>query len=138
MQEQKLIIKNNLNEIATVVESIDMLAEKWDLPMKTVFNLNLAIEELITNTISYGYQDQEEHKIEIVFSLSGNILNTVISDDARAFDPMKIDNSPDLDASLEEKDIGGLGIFFVKNLMDTMVYKYKDGRNILSLGLLKG
>ncbi len=135
MQEQKLKIRNNLNEIATVVENIDMLAEKWDLSMKIVFNLNLAIEELITNTISYGYKDEEEHTIEIVFSLSGNILHTVISDDARAFNPMESENSPDLNASLEEKDIGGLGIFFVKNLMDTMVYKYEDGRNILSLGV---
>ena len=135
MQELKLIIKSNLSEIATVVENIDILAEKWNLPMKTVFNLNLAIEELITNTISYGYQNKEEHKIEIFFALNNKVLNVIISDDAKAFNPLESDNSPNLNDSLEEKAIGGLGIFFVKNIMDSMSYKYEAGKNILSMGL---
>ena len=135
MNEWKLIIKNNLSEIATVVENIDILVEKWDLPMKVAFNLNLAIEELITNTISYGYQDEAEHQIEIFFTLSGNLLNIIISDDAIAFNPLENGNSPDLNTSIDEKSIGGLGIFFAKNITDSMAYKYKNERNILSLGL---
>jgi len=135
MNEWKLIIKNKLSEIAKVVETIDILAEKWDLPMKIAFNLNLAIEELITNTISYGYQDQAEHQIEIFFALSGKSLSIIISDDAKAFNPLEGEHSPDLDTSIEEKKIGGLGIFFAKNIMDSMSYKYENKKNILSLGL---
>jgi len=135
MQEWKLIIKNNLKEITTIVKAIDILAEKWDLPMKTVFNLNLALEELITNTISYGYQSQEECEIEITFSYKNKILSIHICDNAKAFNPLENDTAPDLDASLEDKNLGGLGIFFVKKVMNRMDYNYEDGMNMLRLEL---
>ena len=116
MEEHILLIKNELSEIAKVVDTVDSIAEKWDLPIKIAFNLNLAIEELITNTISYGYEDENAHEIEITFTKTNKNLTVVLSDDAKRFNPLENEATPDLEASLDEKVIGGLGIFFVKKI----------------------
>ena len=118
MEEHILLIKNELSEIAKVVDTVDSIAEKWDLPIKIAFNLNLAIEELITNTISYGYEDENAHEIEITFTKTNKNLTVVLSDDAKRFNPLENEATPDLEASLDEKVIGGLGIFFVKKIIN--------------------
>lgn len=133
MKEWNLKISNNLTEISTVVESIDILAEKWNLSEKLKFNLNLVIEELITNTISYGYKDEDAHEISINFYLENKLLKLIITDDAIEFNPLNQDSPDDLDKPLAEKQIGGLGIHLVKNLMDKLEYKRDGDKNILTL-----
>ncbi len=96
--------------------------------------LNLVLEELVTNTISYGYTDDKEHFIEIDFNLKekDNELEIKIMDDAVPFNPLDRP-APDVNKPAEERSIGGLGIHLVKNLTDNISYRREDNYNILTL-----
>lgn len=94
--------------------------------------INLSLDELLTNTISYGYEDDGAHTIEIELSKDGNGVTVVLADDARAFDPTAAAD-PDIDADLDERALGGLGIHIVRAMMDEISYRRVDGRNELTL-----
>ena len=96
-------------------------------------NLNISLDELITNIVSYGYRDSEEHEIHLTLTDRTGSLVTVLEDDGTAFDPFTSAPEPDLDASVEERRIGGLGVYFVKTLMDEAIYERIDNRNRITL-----
>jgi anti-sigma regulatory factor (Ser/Thr protein kinase) len=95
-------------------------------------NLNLALEELITNTIFYGIQDDQPHTISVKFSLTENALNIEIRDDGIEFNPLQLPD-PDLEIAAEERQIGGLGIYLVKQVMDRFEYSREEPYNIVTL-----
>ena len=97
-----------------------------------IFNLNLALEEAVTNVILYAYPKEEQKDIFISANMSDNILIFVLTDSGKEFDPTKV---PDADITLpaEEREIGGLGIFLIRQIMDTVEYQRVDGKNVLSM-----
>ena len=128
-----LTLKNDPSEIARSAEEIEAYGESHGWPMKWIMNLNLSLDELVTNIISYGYRDGEEHEIRITLTEEEGSLTVVLEDDGIAFDPLSEVSEPDLDADVEERRIGGLGVHFVKSLMDEVAYERRDGRNRLTL-----
>ena len=96
-------------------------------------NLNISLDELITNIVSYGYGDTDEHEIHVTLTERNGSLVTVLEDDGTAFDPFTSAPEPDLDASVAERRIGGLGVYFVKTLMDEATYERLDNRNRITL-----
>lgn len=94
--------------------------------------MNLALEELVTNTISYGCSDGREHAITISLHLEGADLHMRVEDDAMAFNPLERE-APDLNAPLEERPIGGLGVHLVRKLMDDVRYERTGTHNVLSM-----
>ncbi len=135
MKEKLIKIKNDLSELEIIVSNVDVIAEEWNFPPKVAFNLNLVLEELVTNTIFYGYGDHTNSKqeIEINLSFDGETLTIKLIDGAQAFDPLQKDEPKNLYKSIEEREFGGLGIYMVKNLMDEIEYKRENERNILIL-----
>ena len=128
----ELRIASDLAELSRVANSIDEFCANLAIPASCTFKLNVALEELLTNTISYGYDDGRVHQIALSVARQGNTLVTEISDDARAYDPLQAP-PPDLDSAIEERRIGGLGVHLVKTLMDEVTYVYRDGRNHVTL-----
>jgi serine/threonine-protein kinase RsbW len=127
-----LVIANKVEELTRVAEFLEELGDKWDLPPALVMQVNLALEETLTNTIFYGYDDQIVHDIAMHFGLSGNRLTIAITDDGHEFDPTsRMD--PDVSLPAEERPIGGLGIFLIKKVMDEVDYQRKNNRNHLFL-----
>ena len=100
--------------------------------MPTWVEVNLAVDELLTNTISYGYDDDGEHRIEFVLRREGGALMIEIADDGRAFDPLQVP-TPDMGASRQDRAAGGLGIYLVRKPMDGVTYRRQDGRNVVML-----
>ena len=94
--------------------------------------MNIALDELLNNIISYGYNDKDVHEIEIKIELRSERLIIIINDDGIPFNPF-IADAPDMKTSVEEKSIGGLGIHIVKNLMDECDYKRNINNNIITL-----
>ncbi|MBK8316480.1 MAG: ATP-binding protein [Acidobacteria bacterium] len=88
------------------------------------------LDEILTNVISYAYEDADQHLINIRGKLADGFLTIEVEDDGREFDPLKSDN-PDLDSGLQERPIGGLGIHLVKKLTDQLEYHRQDGKNLL-------
>ena len=125
-------IKNSIAEIARVVELIEELATVQNLPAGTIWPLNVALDEILSNIISYGHEDGREHEIVVRVSLEHGLMIAEVEDDGRAFDPLAAP-PPAIDVPLEERGVGGLGIHIVRNLMDEVTYNRIAGRNRLTL-----
>ena len=128
-----LTLKNDLSELARIAREIEAYGESHGWPVKWILNLNISLDELITNIVSYGYQDCEEHEIRVTLTDRGGSLMVVLEDDGIAFNPLTSTPEPDLDASIEERRIGGLGVYFVKTLMDEATYERVGNRNRITL-----
>ena len=128
-----LTLKNDLSELARIAEAIEAHGESRGWPVKWILNLNLSLDELITNIVSYGYQDSDEHEIRVTLTEQYGSLVVVLEDDGIAFDPFTAAPAPDLEASVEERRIGGLGVYFVKTLMDEATYQRLDSHNRITL-----
>ena len=127
-----ITIKNHISEINTLNEVLTRLAAIDESIGKSVFKLNLALEEIVTNIISYGYPDKVDGLINISFSKKNDKLTICIEDEAVAFNPLE-QEPPDTNLPAEEQKIGGLGIHFVMKLMDKVDYARINGKNILTL-----
>jgi len=131
-QSFKLQIENDISELNRLNALLEQLAKEWKVPQKVSFQINLALEEMVTNIINYGYEGTSSHTINLSFILNGNVIIIQIEDDGRAFNPLS-SPEPDTTESAEKRKIGGLGIHFVKKLMDTVTYARKNKKNILTL-----
>jgi anti-sigma regulatory factor (Ser/Thr protein kinase) len=96
------------------------------------FLVSLAIEELVTNCIKYGYDDGGDHVVDITLSLTKEMLTMVVVDDGRAFNPLELP-PPDTSMSIEDRPIGGLGIHLLRQMSDDMQYERRDSTNRLTL-----
>ena len=128
----KLSLGNDLQEITAVAEHIDEFCAARNVAPHVAFAVNLAVDEILTNTISYGYDDDEKHEIAIRVSMDASVLAVEIIDDARPFDPSSAPQ-PDLESSVEERPVGGLGLFLADQMMDSIKYRQVDGRNVMLL-----
>lgn len=127
-----ITILNNLKELTRLSEFIELFGEQAELPVKVIFELNLCLDELITNVVSYGYVDEEAHSIEITINRESDTVSLEIIDDGISFNPLTKD-PPDTTLPLEERQLGGLGIHLVKSVMSDYTYMRDGANNILKL-----
>ena len=146
--ENKLIISNNIVELGKVSEFIKHIGTHFQLKSDLVMNLNLAMEEAVANIILYGFKsknlekkldsglfEKEKEKcgeIEISFWVEEDNLVFMIVDEGEEFD-ITLSNTPDITLSAEERPIGGLGIFLIRKIMDEILYRRENGKNILTI-----
>ena len=127
-----LILQNRLTEIPRVAQLVSDLGEEQHFSSELVHDLNLVLEEIISNIVLYGYEDVIPHQIEIELRYNEQEIELRIQDDAKAFNPLNVPD-PDLDVPLEERPVGGLGIYLARSLMDELNYTRVQGKNILTL-----
>lgn len=127
-----LEVRNSRDAIAPACESAELWLQKLGPAPETLYFVQLAIEELITNCIKYGYDDSGEHTIVIVLSVADEHLSITLIDDGHPFDPLAVP-PPNLSLDIQDRPIGGLGIFLLRELADEMTYERRDGRNRLTL-----
>jgi serine/threonine-protein kinase RsbW len=130
--KENIVITNNVEELPVLAVKIEELAEKWELPVALTMNLNLVLEEAVSNIIFYAFKDREKHEISISISLESRILMIEIMDEGIPFDPTTL-KKPDLTLPAEERPIGGLGIFLITKIMDSVNYSRINNQNILTL-----
>ncbi len=129
---KSLTVDAKAENLETVTDFVDSFLSENDCPMKTQMQVNIAIDEVFHNIVSYAYTDKKGD-IEIQIDSDGPVkLVLIFKDKGQPFDPLK-NTDPDVTLSSEEREVGGLGIFMVKKLMDVVSYDYKDGTNILTL-----
>jgi len=129
----KVFLKNDVAEISGVAEQIDSFCEEHGASEETAHALNLSIDELLTNAISYGYGDDATHEIEVAVRMEEGTIIVEIFDDAKPFDPFKEAKIPDTSLGIEDRPIGGLGVFLVREMMDSFGYRREGGRNIVTI-----
>jgi serine/threonine-protein kinase RsbW len=129
----ELNLANQVSELEKLTGALEEVSERWGIPPKVLMHLNLALEELFTNVVFYGHQDEGQHDIHIEIGRNDHVLSVVVSDDAPEFNPFEHEDDSRVDKPLEERKIGGLGIHFVKTVMDSVDYARRDGKNIVTL-----
>ncbi len=127
-----LELKNDLSELGRLSQEITEYCESSGHSQQILFALNLSLEEVVANIMSYGYEDDHEHIIVVRIVRIDGGLEIEVEDDGKAFNPLE-QEPPDLDASIEERPIGGLGIHLVRHYMDALEYRRENNRNILSM-----
>ena len=132
MMEKKLILQNEVEQLSKLSNFIDSIAEELSIDSSMAMSLNLAIEEAVTNVVMYAYPEGEVGNVVIIANFTEGMLIFTISDNGIPFDPTSKTDA-DVTLNVEERPIGGLGIFLVKNLMDFVGYERKNGYNILTL-----
>lgn len=128
----QITLRNDHGELTRLAEELERFLEGHGIGPDVTFKVNLALDELVTNVINYGYDDGGEHAIGLALTVDGQILRLVLEDDGKPFNPLDAP-PPDLDAQVEDRRVGGLGIHFVRQVMDSVTYRRDAGRNMLTM-----
>ncbi len=131
-----VVLQNDVKEISKLEIVVETLSSDWNLKNKVGFNLNLVIEEVVSNIIIHGETEPEINK-EVVLDLEfiNESICIEIKDNCKAFNPLN-EAEKSIEDSLEDMQIGGLGIHFIKKLSQNLKYKRDDNYNILSFEIL--
>ena len=130
--ERHLLIHNDIQQIPQLADFVETIAEEKHLDHSLTLSLNLALEEAVTNVIMYAYPEGTDGLVDIEAIIREHSLSFVISDSGQPFDPTA---QPDADVSqsIENRQVGGLGIYLVRSIMDNVSYERNGGKNILSM-----
>ena len=130
--KKELKLKNQVDELLRVNQFVDEIGEELGLDMELLMNLNLVMEEMVSNVIFYAYPEGTIADIELSAEYDGKTLTFMLSDQGKAFDPTQKED-PDIDLNPSERQIGGLGIYIVKNIMNQVTYQRLEGKNLLTM-----
>jgi len=128
---KEITIDAEISKINLVTDFVNEQLELYNCPESEKMKVNIAIDELLANVTNYAYKDGLG-KITLKIDINKKILSMTFIDNGIKYNPLE-HNDPDITLSAEERKIGGLGIYLVKNLMDKMEYEYADGKNILKI-----
>lgn len=132
MMRKELRLKNRMEELERVNQFVEEIGDELGLDMEMLMNLNLVIEEMVVNVISYAYPEGTTADIELLAESDGKELTFVLSDKGKAFDPTAKE-SADMNVNPADRDLGGMGIFIVKNIMNEVSYQRLEGKNLLTM-----
>lgn len=127
----ELTMNADINEIPRVSAALDQLMQVHSFSSEEILDVQLAVEEAVTNVIMHGY-DGQAGEISILCKASRGIIEIQIEDTAPPFDPLSVPD-PDFTADIQDRRIGGLGIFLIRRVMDDIMYRNNEGKNILVL-----
>ena len=125
-----LKIAPSLDQLERITAVVKDLGEQDDWPPDLIFKVNLVLDELWVNVVNYSGATGE---VEISLDTDADEVRLEIADDGRPFDPLTETAEPDIDAPLEDRPIGGLGIFLVREMMDELRYSRENGKNRLAM-----
>ena len=124
-------LKNQPGQKQKVVEALERFGREHHLRATVVNAIDLALEEHLTNLMSYGFPDGREHVIRVRLMLTSEVV-VEVEDDALPFNPLQAPE-PDTSVSLEQRPVGGLGIHLIRRFMDRVEYETQDRRNVLRM-----
>ena len=125
-------ITADVTEIERLNRLVRQFGELHEVPMRALYSVNLALDELVTNILHYGFDNPDGERVSVHITVSAGELVASVTDYGREFNPLDAP-APDLSASLSEREIGGLGIHLVRSLMDHANYERADGKNVLTV-----
>ena len=130
------MISVQLASEASELERLYLIVEDFgkanNIATEAVFQINLTLEEIVSNSIKYGYQGEPGHTIDLHISLDSGLVTILVEDAGVPFNVLDVP-TPDLHCPVEDRPIGGLGVHLARTLMDGLEYERREGRNVLSL-----
>lgn len=130
---KELTIEATIENITAVTAFVDEQLEQLNCPLKTQMQVDVAIDELFGNIANYAY-NPNTGAATVCVEVTENPISVIITfiDNGVPYDPLA-KSDPDITLSAEERQIGGLGIYMAKKLMDDISYEYRNGKNILKI-----
>ena len=125
-------LDNDLSELKTLTKHLNVFGRNIGLSELSISELNVCLDELFTNIVLYGFDDDLKHKIKFTMAVDDHMVTATIEDDGVPFNPLK-KKAVDLPTNVEDAKIGGLGIHITKKLVDKMSYKRKGGINTVTV-----
>ena len=134
METVQLKLMNQVTELNSIALKIEELSELWNIPAKTVMEINLVLEELFTNVVFYAFEDAGPHEILLEIKLlEAHTLQLRLEDDGKPFNLLEKEMRNDVGQTIEERQIGGLGIHFIKEMMKKVEYERFENTNVVIL-----
>lgn len=130
--EKSIILANDISELSKLHAFIEGVGEDFLLTPDVVFNLDLVIEEAVVNIINYAYPKEEHQYIYLSAHVHEGSIVFVLTDTGKEFDPTLAPEA-DIILSADEREIGGLGIFLIRQIMNEVRYQRIEGKNVLTL-----
>ena len=122
----KLSIKNEVSEFKALNASLAQFLAAHEVPSRAAYTVDLAVEELVMNVIRYAFIDDDTHSIDIEIEIDGDQVVLRIADEGRPFDPRE---NPELDLDADDRQVGGLGLYLVVDMVDMLKYQRVDEQN---------
>ena len=126
-----MVLSNDRRELSRLADALEQFRRRWRVSEDDAANINVILDELINNIINYAYADAGVHQIAVSVRLDGDLATIVVEDDGRPFNPLDA-APPDLDLPIEERPVGGLGIFLVRSIANSVEYSRVAGKNIMT------
>jgi len=127
-----VVVLNQKRELTRLGELAERYGEECGLSEDDTMNICLVLDEMVSNVIKYGHDDGLEHQIHVRVRVEADLLTIQIEDDGKAFNPLET-APPDLDLPVEQRPIGGLGVFIVKSMAESLDYRRERDRNIFTM-----
>ena len=131
-QTETLTLHNDISEVPQLNDFIEAVAERLGIEPSTALQLQLAVEEAVVNVMDYAYPPDTVGMVTVATTTDGQSLEIVISDSGTPFDPTQQEKA-DISLSVEERQIGGLGIHLIRNIMDRVEYQRDGNSNKLTM-----
>jgi serine/threonine-protein kinase RsbW len=128
--ELELTVAISAAERSRTLDAVEAFGQQHGIPLRALHDVQLAIEEHLTNIQSYAYDAPGNHVIIVRLRLERDALRVEVEDDGCPFNPMQ-HSGPDLSLPLDQRPVGGLGIHMMRKLMDSLEYQRKPNRNVL-------
>jgi anti-sigma regulatory factor (Ser/Thr protein kinase) len=125
-------LRNDLSELDRLIDHLEEFCQRFSLPMSTVCQLEVAIEDVFVNTVTYGYNDCSEHQINVTIAYRNESIIVELEDDGIPFNPLCA-KVPDIRCPIENRETGGLGIYLTKRLIDDIAYERSSNKNHLRM-----
>ena len=125
-------IAAEVTEIERLNRLVRQFGELHEVPMRALYSVNLALDELVTNIVLYGFENADGEYVTVHIKVSAGEFVATVTDYGREFNPLDTP-APDLSATLADRELGGLGIHLVRSLMDHASYERAEGKNVLTV-----
>ena len=132
MDEFHVALRPRLSAVRSLSRMVEEFGDANRLPHPKIYMINLALDELITNSVTHGFDGIDDPRIEVTVRLAGDALVLKTVDNGHRFDPTAVE-PPDVEAPMERRPIGGLGLHIIRTFADRVTYEYAGGRNRLTL-----
>jgi anti-sigma regulatory factor (Ser/Thr protein kinase) len=131
-RKMSIVIENKLEELSVLTQMLQVFLRPYQMPSGTLYALELSLEEILVNIVSYAYDDDEPHEIHFKVDVDADMIAMKFIDDGRPFNPLAAEKMATRNP-LVERGEGGLGINFVRHMRDMMEYQRIEDRNVLRI-----
>ena len=127
-----IALRNDISEVTRVLDALETFSKENDIPSKKAFQLQLVLDELITNIISYGSAGRTNSDIRLSIEIEKGVLIGDLTDNGLPFNPLESE-LPEFSADIQERQVGGVGLKLVRTYVDELEYRHEGGFNRLRL-----